>query len=213
MKPGPIQKHMRATLITSLMLSLPAIAALAQPETFDFKDPKNVNNIIFRLDAPLEAVNGNASGISGTVTFDPQNPGATKGKIVVASASLTVPNAMQTTHMHGKMWLDVDNNPEITFEARELKNVKTDGAKTTADAAGVFILKGISKDITIPVELSYLKDKLGERLGGNQKGDLLVIRSSFSIKRSDFGIQSGKMENKVGDTINLTLGIAGAAAK
>ncbi len=204
---------MKALLLSSLMLSLPAIVALAEPETFDFKDPKNVNNIIFKLDAPLEGINGNANGISGTVTFDPQSPGATKGKIVVASASLTVPNAMQTTHMHGKMWLDVDHNPEIIFEARELKNVKTDGDKTTADVVGTFTLKGVSKDMTIPVELSYLKDKLGERLGGQQKGDLLVIRSNFSIKRSEFGIQSGKMENKVSDTINLTLGIAGASAK
>jgi polyisoprenoid-binding protein YceI len=204
---------MKALLITSLMLSVPALAALAEPETFDFKDPKNVNNIIFKLDAPLEAVNGNATAISGTVTFDPQKPAATKGKIVVESASLTVPNAMQTTHMHGKMWLDADNNPEITFEARALKNVKTDGNKTTADVVGTFTLKGIAKELTIPVELSYLKDKLGERMGGNQKGDLLVIRSSFSIKRSDFGIQPGKMENKVSDTINLTLGIAGASAK
>ncbi len=208
-----LQKCMKTQLITFLMLSVPAIVALAQPESFDFKDPKNVNNIIFKLDAPLEGINGNASGISGTVIFDPQNPGATKGKIVVASASLTVPNAMQTTHMHGKMWLDVDNNPEITFEARELKNVNANGNETAADVVGTFTLKGVSRDMTIPVEFSYLKDKLGERLGGKQKGDLLVIRSNFSIKRSDFGIQSGKMENKVSDTINLTLGIAGASAK
>jgi polyisoprenoid-binding protein YceI len=204
---------MKALLLVSLMVSVPALVALAEPETFDFKDPKNVNNIIFKLDAPLEAVNGNANGISGTVTFDPQNPGATKGKIVVASRSLTVPNSMQTTHMRGKMWLDADNNPEITFEASELKNVKTAGDKTTADVVGTFTLKGVSKELTIPVELSYLKDKLGERMGGNQKGDLLVIRSNFSIKRSDFGIQPGKMENKVSDTINLTLGIAGSSAK
>lgn len=195
------------------MLPVLAVPAPAEPESFSFKDPKNVNNIIFKLDAPLEGINGSANGISGTVTFDPQNPGATKGKIVVASASLTVPNAMQTTHMHGRMWLDVENSPEITFEARELKNVKTDGNKTTADVVGTFTLKGVSRDMTIPVELSYLKDKLGERLGGQQKGDLLVIRSTFSIKRSDFGIQPGKMENKVSDTINLTLGIAGASAK
>jgi polyisoprenoid-binding protein YceI len=204
---------MIAFLIAFVMLPVLAVPAPAEPESFSFKDPKNVNNIIFKLDAPLEGINGSANGISGTVTFDPQNPGATKGKIVVASASLTVPNAMQTTHMHGRMWLDVENSPEITFEARELKNVKTDGNKTTADVVGTFTLKGVSRDMTIPVELSYLKDKLGERLGGQQKGDLLVIRSTFSIKRSDFGIQPGKMENKVSDTINLTLGIAGASAK
>ena len=204
---------MKTRSVLFLVLSLSAAVALAAPETFDFKDPKGVNNISFRLDAPLEGVNGNASGISGTVTFDPQNPAATKGKIVVTSASLIVPNSMQTTHMHGKMWLDADNYPEITFEVRELQNVKADGDKTTADAIGVFTMKGISKDMTIPVTLTYLKDKLGERLGGRQKGDLLVIRSNFTIKRSDFGIQPGKMENKVSDTIDLTVGIAGAAAK
>ena len=44
-----------------------------------------MNNAVFKLDAPLESINGSASGISGTVTFDPENPAATTGKIVVAS--------------------------------------------------------------------------------------------------------------------------------
>lgn len=201
------------TYLLACLLAAPALVTMAEPETFDFKDPKGVNNITFHLDAPLEEVNGNANGISGSVIFDPQNPGVTTGKIVVQSASLTVPNAMQTIHMHGKMWLDAENNPQITFEAKDLKKVKTDGDKTSADVTGTFTLKGIPKDITIPVVLTYLKDKLGERMGGMQQGDLLVIRSQFTIKRSDFGIQPGKMENKVSDTIELTLGIAGACAK
>ena len=37
---------------------------------------------------------------------------------------------MQTTHVHGKMWLDVDDDPEITFEARELENVNANGNET-----------------------------------------------------------------------------------
>jgi len=204
---------MRRQWIALFMLPFLATTGLAAPETFDFKDPKGVNAITFKLDAPLEAINGSAGGITGTVSFDPQNPGATTGKIVVASASLTVPNAMQTTHLRGSQWLDVEKNPEITFEAKELKNVKTAGDKTTAEVAGTFGLHGVSKDLTVPVELSYLPDKLGERLGGNQKGDLLVLRCDFAIKRSDFKINQGQMENKVSDTINLTVGIVGASAK
>ena len=47
----------------------------------------------------------------------------------------------------------------------------------------------------------------------NQKGDLLVIRASFAVKRSDFGINPKAPEDKVADTIDLTLSIAGAAPR
>jgi hypothetical protein len=57
-----------------------------------------------------------------------------------------------------------------------------------------------------------LKDKLGQRVP-NQKGDLLVMRASFSIKRGDFGIMPGQAEEKVSDTIELTLSIAGASPR
>ncbi len=187
-------------------------AALAAPQTFDFKDPKGINNAGFKLDAPLEAINGNASGISGTVTFDPENPGATQGKIIVATGSLMLPNPMQKQHMLSDKWLDAAKFPEISFESKEFKNIKTTGDTTTADVTGTFTLKGVSKEITVPVKLTYMKDKLGQRVP-NQKGDLLVIRASFTIKRGDFNINPGQYEDKVSDTIEITLSIAGASAK
>jgi polyisoprenoid-binding protein YceI len=187
-------------------------AVYAAPESFDFKDPKGVNNAVFNLDAPLESVNGSASGISGTVSFDPENPAATTGKIVVAAESMTVPNPMQKEHLHSANWLDVAKYPEITFEAKSLANVKTDGNVTSADVAGTFTLHGVAKDITVPVKFTYLKDKLSARVP-SLNGDLLVIRATFSINREDFDIQKGKFEDKVSPTVNLTLSIAGAAAK
>jgi polyisoprenoid-binding protein YceI len=193
-----------------LALACLSSAALAAPEAFDFKDPKGVNNAMFKLDAPLEAVTGNATGISGTVTFDPADPAATKGKIVVATASLHVGNSMQQQHLLSDKWMDAAKYPEIVFEAKDLKNVKTTADTTTADVTGPFTLKGIAKEITVPVKFTYLKDKLGQRVP-NLKGDLLVIRANFSIKRSDFGIMPGQMEEKVSDTIELTLSIAGAS--
>jgi polyisoprenoid-binding protein YceI len=189
-----------------------ATAVYAAPQSFDFKDPKGVNNAVFNLDAPLESVNGSASGITGTVSFDPENPAATTGKIIVAAESMTVPNPMQKEHLHSANWLDVAKYPEITFEAKSLANVKTDGNVTTADVTGTFTLHGVSKDITVPVKLTYLKDKLNARVPSLQ-GDLLVIRANFSINREDFDIQKGKFEDKVSPTINLTLSIAGASVK
>jgi polyisoprenoid-binding protein YceI len=187
-------------------------AVFAAPQTFDFKDPKSVNNAVFKLDAPLEAINGSANGISGTVTFDPANPAATKGKIVVTASSLRVPNPMMNQHLQGEQWLDTAKHSDITFESKELKNVKTAGDTTTADVTGTLTIKGTAREVTVPVKFSYLKDKLGQRVP-NMKGDLLVLRTNFTIKRSDFGINAGKMEEKVSDAIELTLSIAGASAR
>jgi len=198
-------------IIPLISLSL-TMAGHAAPESFDFKDPKGVNNAVFNLDAPLESVNGSASGISGTVSFDPENPGATSGKIVVATETMTVPNPMQKEHLHSANWLDVAKYPEITFETKSLANVKTDDNVTTADVTGTFTLHGVSKEITVPVKLTYLKDKLSARVP-KMEGDLLVIRASFSINREDFDIQKGKFEDKVSPTVNLTLSIAGASPK
>ena len=204
---------MTTKTITLLTFTTLTSAALAAPQSFDFKDPKGVNNAVFKLDAPLEAINGSANGISGTVTFDPTAPAATKGKIVVTAASLHVPNPMMKEHLHGEQWLDVSKRQEITFEAKSLSNVKTTGDSTTADVTGILTIKGVAKQVTAPVKFTYLKDKLAARTNGQMQGDLLVIRASFAIKRSDFGINPKAPEDKVADSIELTLSIAGASPR
>jgi hypothetical protein len=60
--------------------------------------------------------------------------------------------------------------------------------------------------------MTYLKDKLKAR-GGNKDGDLLVVRATFSIKRSDFGINAAKHEEKVSNDIELTFSLAGMAPR
>lgn len=197
-------------LMILLALAGLSTAAIAAPKTFDFKDPKGVNNATFKLDAPLESFSGSASGITGTVVFDPEAPAAAKGKIVVATASMHLTNPMQKEHMLGSQWMDAQKYPEISFEAKELTNVKTVENKTTADVKGVMKIKDVSKEIVAPVSFTYLKDKLGLRVP-NMKGDLLVLRADFVIHRKDFGINPKAPEDKVSDEIHLTLSIAGAA--
>lgn len=203
----------RAVLGAGVVFALTSAAALAASKSYDFKDPKGVNNAVFKLDAPLESINGTANGVSGTVQFDPANPGAVKGSIVVDAASLHVPNPMMKEHMLGKDWLDAATHKEIRFEALRAGNIKTTGADTTADLTGRFTLKGVTRELTVPVRLTHLPDKLGARSNGRLQGDLLVIRSTFTIKRSDFNVNPGAPADKVADEIELTLSLAGAAPR
>jgi polyisoprenoid-binding protein YceI len=92
-------------------------------------------------------------------------------------------------------------------------NAKANGNATTLDVTGTMTLKGVTKPLTVPVRVTYLKDKLKARGGSNKDGDLLVLRASFTIKRSDFGLNAAKFEDKVSNDIELTFSLAGMAPR
>lgn len=201
------------TTVLALAAATLATTTFAHVQSFDFKDPKGVNNAVFRLDAPLEAINGTASGISGKISYNPEDPESLSGKIVVEAKSLTVPNPTMLEHLQGSQWLDVEKFPAITFESTKVSNVKSAGNKVTAEVTGKMTIRGETKEITAPISLTYLKDKLGARTMGQMEGDLLVVRAKFTIKRADFGINPEAPADKVAEDIELTLSLAGAAPK
>ena len=202
---------MKTTLLLTCLL-LP-FAATAAEQTFDFKDPKGVNTARFTLDAPLETISGSANGVSGTLTIDPAKPEATKGSIVIDAKTLSVENAMMKEHMLGAEWLDVAKNPTISFTVSGLSEFKMDGEKATAKVKGKFSLKGVEKEISVPATVTLLKDKLGARTGGKMQGDLMVIRTEFTIKRADYGINPKAPADKVAEDIVISLAIAGSSPK
>lgn len=205
---------MKKLVLAFLAAFAVATASQAAPTSFDFKDPKGVNALGFSLDSVLEPIAGNAGGVTGTVSFDPANPAATSGKIVVATKSLVVPNATMTEHMLGGQWLDAAANPEITFQLSKLEGISTAGNVTSGTATGKFTLKGVTKDIKVPVKLTYLADAFGKRINKPEvKGDLLVLRGEFMIQRGDYGIQPGKNEDKVNPEIKISIAVVGSAPK
>lgn len=203
-------KHTIATITAAAALA--ALNTHAAPQTFDLKDPKKVSHVAFLMDAPLETISGTANGISGTITIDKENPEQISGKIVLATESLHVPNPMMKEHMHGKNWMNVSEFEEIVFEPSALENLKVDGNKATADVKGKMTIKGVTKEITAPVEVTLLEGRLGERNKG-QEGDLLVLRGNFKIKRSDYGINPDAPTDKVAEEVLLTLNLAGASPR
>jgi polyisoprenoid-binding protein YceI len=191
-----------------------ALISQAAPRSFDFKDPKGVNNVQFKLDAPLESITGTATGISGQVAFDVAAPSSTTGRITLDAKSLTVGNPLMGEHLQSEQWLHVAKHPTIVFEAREVQNLRPQGTQFVGQIRGTLTMKGITKEVTVPVSFTYLADKLGARVGDPKvQGDLLVLRANFTINRSDYGIQSGQMTDKVAETIHLSLSIAGSAQK
>jgi polyisoprenoid-binding protein YceI len=186
----------------------------AESLSFDFKDPRGVSNIAFSLNAPLESIEGTAKGIAGTVTVDPANLSTAEGKIVVATKSLVVPNPLMRMHLLGKDWLNARSNPEIGFEIKKVGRVTKKSDDTSeVEVTGAFTLNHVTREIVTNADVIYLPGKLGETTNNKIHGDLLVIRTKFKIRRSDFGIRPGEFLDKVADEISLSVNLIGSAAR
>ena len=190
------------------------LEARAENLSFEFKDPRGVSNVAFSLDAPLESINGTAKGIAGTVTVDPDDLSTAKGKILIVTKSLVVPNPIMRMHLLSKDWLNARSNPEITFEIIKVGRVTKTGAHAAeVDVTGAFTLNQVTKEILTKADVIYLPGKLGETTNNKIHGDLLVVRSSFKIRRSDFRIRPGEFLDKVSDEISLSVNIIGSAPR
>jgi polyisoprenoid-binding protein YceI len=201
---------------SGIILVVIAIFLEARAETlsFDFKDPRGVSNVAFGLDAPLESINGTAKRIAGTVIVDPDNLSTAKGKVVIATKSLVVPNPIMRMHLLSKDWLNARSNPEISFEITKVGRVTKKGADASeVEVTGAFTLNQVTKEIVTKADVIYLPGKLGETTNEKIHGDLLVVRSNFKIRRSDFRIRPGEFLDKVSDEISLSVNIIGSAPR
>lgn len=196
--------------IAGLLLSASTFAAASE---FSFKDNKGVNSVYFLLDSELEPIMGLASGISGTLSFDAENPKATTGKIVVDAESLHTENKGMKDTLHNAEWMDVKKNPEISYTFKTITDAKKVGDNQwELSVVGDFACKGKTKEIAATVRASYLPDKLQSRERG-KKGDLLVLRSEFKISRKDFEIKPDVPVAVVADEIQIKVQIVGWTEK
>jgi polyisoprenoid-binding protein YceI len=208
---------MRLSLILSTSLLALCMPLHAAPQTFDLTDPKKVNHIAFHLDAPLEAISGMANDVRGEVHFDPANPSSVRGRVIAPVAKMTVPNDQMQRALHGERWLQAEKHPEITFEVTAAKLA----AESTADRSQLLVtgqlqIRGVSREVTAPLTLAYLPGRLAERSGPGMPlppGDLLILRSRFTVKLSDYGIDRGPSALRVSDEVELTFSLAAMAPK
>ena len=197
----------------ALVVSVLSLAFVASKATsFTLKDPKNVNSMRFTLDGRIEQFSGLATGIEGDFTFDPEDVAATRGKVVVQADSLKTSVANMTEHMHGSMWLDTEKYPTIEFEIKKITNVKkldSKDASWSMSVTGHFTMHGVTKSMTIPVRLTHLPGQLRKR--NRRAGDLIVLRSAFEIKRSDFGVIGNQTLDIVSDIVKIEFSIGSFA--
>lgn len=184
----------------------------AKAAEFDFADPKGVNAMQLLLDTPLEPIVGTAAGIGGKVAFDPAAPEKTRGHIEVQATEIAFSNPMMTKVAQGADWLHVEVHPDLRFDVAEVLEVRKDAAtgRLMLKVRGEFECRGVKKPLVVDVSAHHLPGRMGERMP-KAKGDLLVLRAEFTIKRTDFGLKQDPAFLLVADEVQVRFAIVGHA--
>lgn len=165
------------------------------------------NQAQFNSKAPLEEISGTAN-VSGSFALDPSNIEATTGKIIVPVNTMQTGIELRNKHLLGKDWLDEESYKDIVFEVKKISGVQivSSGngkgvAKGTAE--GTFSLHGVSKQLSCPIEITYV-----------EKGDVVMVKTEFTVSLKEYNIagKKGIVGSKVAETITVKASMFGAGS-
>jgi polyisoprenoid-binding protein YceI len=123
-------------------------------------------------------VRGAFSKVSGTVVYDPDNPGDTSIEAVIDASSIATREEARDTHLKSADFLHVEKHPVITFKSKKVEPAGDGELKVIGDLT----IHGVTKEVVLRVEGPTPEHK---DPWGNVK---MGASATTKIKRSDFGL-------------------------
>jgi polyisoprenoid-binding protein YceI len=192
----------RTLAIAALLASATSLFAA---ETFIVDKPHS--EATFQVRHMMSKVSGKFDDFSGKINVDRANPAASSVEFTIKTASIDTGNSDRDNHLRTPDFFDAAKNPEITFKSTKIVPKKT---KNLYDVTGNLTMRGVTKQITIPVELTgFGKDPWGnERVG---------FSLTTTVNRKDYGINWNKALDSGGfllsDDVTINVNLEAQKAK
>jgi len=184
-----------ATLVMLTVLLLPT-AVWAEAATWQV-DPAHTN-VAFEIRHFFTQVPGRFNDFSGTIHYDPENPGSSKVEFTVQAGSIDTRNDRRDNHLRSADFFDVEKFPTLSFTSTKVEG-SGDGLQVTGDLT----IHGVTKEVTIPVEfLGSMSTPMGPRAG---------FATEFEIDRKEFGITWNRALDQggaiLGDDVSIDIDV------
>jgi polyisoprenoid-binding protein YceI len=147
----------------------------------------------------ISNVKGEFTKVSGTVIWEPDNPGASSVEATIDVASLHTRDEQRDGHLKSADFFDAANFPEIKFIS---KSVEPDGHDEYL-VKGDLAIRGVIREVVLQVEgpTPEVKDPWGNYKAG--------ATAAAKINRKDFGLNwNAPLETGgvlVGDEVKINL--------
>jgi len=192
----------------SILSAVAAVVVAASVFAADgFVVDKNHSEATFQIRHLVSRVSGKFDDFSGSVSVDQGNPSASSGEFTVKTASINTGGADRDKHLRSADFFEVEKYPEISFKST---SIKPTSRKDVYDVTGTFMMHGVTKTITLPVEfLGFIKDPQGNQRAG--------FSAHITLNRKDYGINWNRALDAGGtllsDDVDITVNIEAAKSK
>lgn len=147
-------------------------------------------------------VKGFLGPVTGSITYDPKNVGATSVEISIDASQIDTKNEKRDKHLKSDAFFDVENHKTVTFKSTRAKAA----GKGKLKVWGNLTIKGVTKEVVLEI-----KDIVGPIKGPFGGPAVIGAVATAEIDREDFGLtwnmalEAGGI--LVGKTVKITLDI------
>jgi polyisoprenoid-binding protein YceI len=182
------------TTLTALGAAGPARAA----ETYAIDEVHS--EVAFQVRHLVTQVRGRFEDFGGTIVMDLENPANSRVEFRVNAQSINTFNERRDGHLRSEDFFWVEKHPEISFASSKIEKT---GDHTYA-VTGTLKLRGVSKQITLPVEaLGTVRDPWGNQVAGFSTSTVLD-RKEYGFNWNQALDQGGML---LGDEVALSINI------
>jgi polyisoprenoid-binding protein YceI len=165
--------------LTLAVASLALTAAVTSPvQAIDtYAIDKSHSEVSFQVRHLVTNTRGQFDDYTGTIKMDAANPANSSVEFTIQATSVNTFNENRDKHLRSPDFFEVEKHPTIAFKSSKV--TKTGDNKY--DVTGTFTMRGVSKEITLPVTfLGQVKDPWGNTKAG--------FETTTTINRKDYGI-------------------------
>jgi polyisoprenoid-binding protein YceI len=181
-------------LLLGLLLDMIlAAAAPLHAEVTRFRIQPEASELTFHATSRLMNADGRFSRFAGDVTVDPADLKTARVTVSVEAASLDTGIARRDRHLRSEDFFQVEKFPAITFES-----LRVEGAGRRLLVVGRLTLRGVTREVRVPVDVSVA-------------GNRLEARGQFDVKRTNHGMNYDSAVNPIGEQVRIAFAFRGQA--
>jgi polyisoprenoid-binding protein YceI len=176
------------------------------PEPMTWNVDASHTEVNFSVKHFFTPVTGTFKSYDIELTFDPAAPQNSSVIVTIDVASIDTKNERRDNHLRSADFFDAENHPQMMFRST---NVRSAGADQLI-ARGDLTIKGITKEIDLPITLLGIKDipqEMQEMLGGVNQVAGFQAQTTLDRREFEVGVANWAQTVIVGGEVEVSIAL------